>query len=239
MIRYNIHQDILNNTHILIAGTTGSGKSVLLNGLIRDLLFTTPNENKLVLFDLKRTELGLYKNLPHTLSYIDSLDRCEKALNRVLSIIDNRCKEMQQKVLKSYEGATIWVIFDELADLFTRNKKIIPLIQTIGQTGRAARVIMIGCTQTVKADVLPTKITCNFNAIVGLRTRTAQQSRLIIQQKGLESLPIYGKGLYITPNYRDAQLIDVPFITDNEIKEVINYHKSTPITRFIKRLYHI
>lgn len=189
---YILFEDMLKQSHLLIAGATGSGKSVLENGLITTALKDSPAAVQFILIDPKMTELQEYAALPHTLIYADS-ERPEKmieGLNQSIEIMMQRFSYMKRHQLKDYVGGHIYVIIDELADLMTTHKKdVTPLLQRISQLGRAAHVHLIACTQSPLATVIPTPIKVNFDSRVGLRTATAQDSRNILDVKGCELLP--------------------------------------------------
>lgn len=187
---YRLFQDMAIQPHLLIAGATGSGKSVLENGIITTILHHSPAKVELILLDPKRVELLEYKRLPHVLRYASEPGDTVEALHLALQIVEKRYCEMQRTGIREYQGGHVYVIIDELAALMTTQKRtVLPMLQQLGQIARAARVHMIACTQTVKADVLPTVLTCNFDSRVALRTSTAQQSRMIVDRPGCESFP--------------------------------------------------
>lgn len=129
---------------------------------------------------------------------------------------------MQQAGVRKYQGGDVYIIIDEFADLVTtQGRTVKPIIQRLAQIGRAARVHIILATQTPIAKVLPTEIKCNFDSRVGLRTRSAQDSRNILGFSGLESLPRYGQGIYMTPD--GEQLYNVPMIPEEELNRLITW----------------
>lgn len=194
---YCVYQDMLEQAHLLIAGATGSGKSVIVNEIVHTGLLHTPNDVKFIFIDPKRVELAAYRKLPHTIGYASEPQEMVDLLNGTLNMIESRYKEMQKKGQKKYDGSDVYVIIDELADLMTtQKKKVQPLIQRICQIGRAAKVHMIACTQSPIAKVIPTEIKVNFDSRIGLRTSCAQDSRNILGANGCEELPLYGTGYY-------------------------------------------
>ncbi|MBP5710023.1 MAG: hypothetical protein J6W84_03495 [Bacteroidales bacterium] len=208
-----LYNDMLNQTHILIAGATGSGKSVIINGIIATALKKSQYDVNFILIDPKRVELAEYKNLPHTIAYACEPDDMVKALEYAIERTDSRYRAMANAGLKKWEHGKIYVIIDELADLMTTDKKrVMPLIQRLCQIGRAAGVVAIAATQCPLATVIPTPIKVNFDTRIGLHTVTAQHSRNIIEFTGCETLPRYGKAYYITPE--GMNVIDVPMIDD-------------------------
>jgi S-DNA-T family DNA segregation ATPase FtsK/SpoIIIE len=224
---------MLEQPHLLIAGATGSGKSVVVNGIVYTALYQNPNDINFILIDPKRVELIDYKDLPHTLYYASEPAEMVNALQGALRITERRYQEMQYMRIKKYVGSDIYVIIDELADLMTTNKKQVqPLIQRLAQIGRAAKVHVIACTQCPLATVIPTAIKVNFDARLGLRTRSAQDSRNILGVRGCEVLPRYGQGYYMTPE--GMTLYNIPMIDQTEIDRLVNHWISQRPDRIIK-----
>lgn len=223
----NLFADMLEQPHLLVAGATGSGKSVVINGMITTLLYrlpgnSRPDEVKLILIDPKRVELVAYKNLPHTVRYASEPEEMLSALQYAMTLAEGRYKVMQEKRKKMYPGGDVYIIIDEFADLMTTQKReVVPLIQRLAQIGRAAKVHIILATQTPISEVLPTKIKCNFDARVGLRTRSDQDSRNIIGKSGLERLPRYGKGYYMKPG--EEGYYNIPYVDDDEIERLVKW----------------
>lgn len=219
-----LYADMLKQPHLLVAGATGSGKSVVINGIIATALYNSPAIAKFILIDPKRVELIDYKNLPHTMVYASEPDDMVNALKAAMDITEARYMAMQRKGVKKYTGSHLYVIIDELADLMTTNaKEVTPLIQRLCQIGRAARVHVIAATQRPTTDIIGGKITCNIDARVGLHTRNAQDSRNILGENGCEKLPRYGQGYYMTPE--QFQLYNIPMIPETEIARLIEYWK--------------
>ena len=218
-----IYEDMAAQTHVLIAGRTGSGKSVVINGIIHSQLCTHASGSvQLILIDPKRVELVQWANTPHCLFYASEPTDRIRALQLAVSTIETRYAEMQVNRDRKYSGGHIYVIIDELADLLTTQKReVLPLLQRIGQIGRAANVHMIAATQCPIASVLSTQLRCNFDAVLGLRTRSAQDSRNIIGKPGCETLPKYGRGYYVRPG--DEGVVNLPLIPDDELHKLESY----------------
>lgn len=222
---YSLYTDMASQPHLLVAGATGSGKSVVINGIIFNMLHNGPAENSLILVDPKRVELSQYKRCPHCIRYASEPADMVQALQLALTITENRYREMQRAGSRRYNGGSVYVIIDELADLMTTNKKQVqPLLQRLAQIGRAANVHIIAATQCPLATVIPTAISVNFDARVGLRTRNAQDSRNILGSAGCERLPRYGQGYYLTAEGID--LWNIPMYSDRQISDVVAWWTS-------------
>ena len=218
--------------HLLIAGATGSGKSVALNGIIYTMLMTrSPFECRFVLIDPKRVELMQYRDLPHTARYAAEPGDIVRSLQWALEETDRRFTCMQQHRLREYEGADLYIIIDELADLMVSMKKdTLPVLQRLAQIGRAARVHVIACSQNIMAQTIPTVLRCNFPAILGLRTANAQQSRFLINAIGCESLPDpkkEGIGYGFLRDGADLTKIKIYKHSDAEIEGLVRYWTSS------------
>lgn len=223
---YNLFDDALSQPHLLIAGATGSGKSVVENGMINQLMLRLPFDQKgcaqLILIDPKGNELYKYAKLPHTLRYAYNPADMMSALQYAMDLTMKRFQVLRKTGDDYYNGSDVYVLIDEFADLMTtQGKTVKPVIQRLCQLGRAARVHVIICTQTPIAKVIPTEIKCNFDARFGLRTRSAQDSRNIIGKSGLELLPQYGMGYYMTP--AEENYYEIPYVTKPEIAKNIEW----------------
>jgi len=223
-----LYDSFLKQTHLLVAGASGSGKSVLVNGIITAALYKHPFNKpcgvQFMLIDPKRVELAPYRNLPHTIGYASEPEDMVSLLEQAVSITERRYREMESRHLLKYEGSDIYVIIEELADLMTTNRRTVqPLIQRLCQIARAARVHVIAVTQCPIVKVIPTEIKVNFDGIVALRTRSAQDSRNIIGHNGAEKLPKYGECLYYTPDYGETMKCIVPMVSDEEKRRLINH----------------
>ena len=218
-----LYMDMSRQAHILIAGRTGAGKSVVINGIIHaQLCANTSGQAQLILIDPKRVELVQWRNTPHCIYYASEPAERIQAFKIALNVIESRYSYMQENRLRKYSGGHVYVIIDELADLLTTQKTAtLPLIQRIAQIGRAANVHLIAATQCPTAQVLSTQLRCNFDAILGLCTRSAQDSRNIIGATGCEQLPQHGKGYYIRPGAESIE--NLPMIPDEDLKRIEQY----------------
>lgn len=230
---YSLYAGMLKQTHLLIAGATGSGKSVVINGIITTSLQYSPEQVQYILIDPKRVELVDYKPLPHTIVYASEPDTMVQALQRAMRLIEGRYTVMQRQHVKKYSGSNVYIVIDELADLMTTNKKQVqPLIQRIAQIGRAANVHIIAATQCPLSAVIPTPIKVNFDSRVGLRTRSKQDSRNILGCGGCELLPSYGQGYYMTA--QGIELYKIPMYDQTTIAALIRHwtRQNKPLSLF-------
>ena len=219
---YSLFRDMAEQPHLLVAGATGSGKSVVINGIIATLLHDSPARAQFILIDPKRVELVQYKRLPHVIQYATEPDEMPAALETAIAITETRYQAMAKSGLRKYDGAQVYVIIDELADLMTTQKRaVMPRIQRLAQIGRAAGVHIIAATQCPLAAVIPTPIKVNFDSRVALRTSCAQDSRNILGITGCECLPRYGQGLYRTPE--GLTRYNIPMIPESEISALCKY----------------
>lgn len=231
---YSLYRDMLKQPHLLIAGATGSGKSVVINGLVYTAMYDSPAAVQFILIDPKRVELVDYKPLPHTLMYASEPGEMVEALEKAMEITESRYKAMQRQRVKKYPGGALYVIIDELADLMTTaRRQVQPLIQRLAQVGRAANVHIIAATQCPLATVIPTPIKVNFDSRVALRTRSAQDSRNILGLTGCELLPRYGQGYYMTPD--GLKLYNIPMQPQEDTNALVKYwQRSRPRFRLFK-----
>lgn len=218
--------------HLLIAGATGSGKSVALNGIIHSLLMTqSPFNAQFVLIDPKKVELIQYASLPHTSRYASEHPDIVRALQWSIDETERRFSMMQRAGIREYDGPHLYVIIDELADLMVSIKKeTLPLLQRLAQIGRAARVHVIACSQNILAQTIPTVLKCNFSTILGLRTCNAQQSRFLISATGCEMLPDpkrEGKGYGFLRDGADLEKILIYKYPEDQIEYAINWWTSS------------
>ena len=212
-------KEIVNANHTLIAGCSGSGKSVALNNIMYEAL--TDVSNLYVLIDLKKVELYAYKKLPQCAFYIDEPEEVQPALDGVMTLIDSRYSEMQAAGLKKTKEAHLYVVIDEYADLvISCGKKVIDTIQRISQIGRAAGVHLIVCTQRPTKEVIRGGIAVNLDTRLALRCTCAQDSRNIIGRSGAELLPRYGHGILQVNGY--YYNIEIPLISDDDIIAKVN-----------------
>lgn len=176
--------------HTLIAGVSGSGKSYAEHKLIDKLL---TEDSAIMLLDPKRVELIEYKNDPHVIRYAAEVDDCIDSLYQAESTMCDRYRDMQQKGLKEYDGGTLYVVIDEVAPLARGDdkKEVLERLYQISSLGRAAKVLLVVCTQRSTADVLPRDIVVNLD-VVCLRQRKPRDSQELIGIPDAAKLPRIG-----------------------------------------------
>lgn len=225
--RFGLYSSMLAQSHLLIAGATGSGKSVLINSLISSAMLDSPVEYRLILLDPKMTELFQWEHLPHTIRYAYEQDEMIKALRETIDIMESRLRFLRQNGERLWTGAQILVVIDELADMLTTNKvEVAPLLQRIMQLGRAAGIHVLAGTQCLLASVLPTPIKVNFPAVVCLRVATKQQSRFICDKVGAELFPdpkTAGKALGYFRTGADIKQFEVYAVPESEQKRLVSW----------------
>lgn len=225
--------------HVLIAGTTGSGKSVLINSWIASLLFrTTPNEVKLILVDPKRVELIGYNGIPHLLTpVIVDVDKILSALKWALSEMDRRYKLFASTGVRNIDGYNelsgfqalpyIVIFVDELADLMAYAPvEVEDAICRIAQMARATGIHLIVSTQRPSVDVLTGLIKANIPCRIAFNVSSMVDSRVIIDMPGAEKLLGRGDMLYIPPDQAKPTRIQGTYVSEQEVVKLVDFLKS-------------
>ena len=225
---YNLYEQMTQETHLLIAGSTGSGKSCAMAGIMNTLLKTcSPAKAQFILLDPKMTELKEYSTLPHVITYACRNEEIISALHQTISIMEQRLEYMQRKRIKYYDGPAIYVIIDELAHLMLVQKRTCaPLLQQILQLARAANIHVFACTQVTLATVIKTELRINFTGIVGLKVPNKRDSTFITGTPGAERFPDPQIDHVAWCYYRHGCACDLyilPYIQQQEIDETIEY----------------
>ena len=222
---FSLYETMLDVPHLLIAGATGAGKSVLINSLVSTALYQSPARSRFILLDPKTTELYQWEEVPHCIGYAYTGDTMINLLRYTVEIMETRLRTMHAAGERIYTGAQIYVVIDELADLLTTRKAdAVPLLQRLCQLGRAAGIHVIGATQCLLSSVLPTPVRVNFPAVVCLRTATKQQSRFIIDVPGAETFPdpkTTGKALALFRSGANLQQFTVYPVPEEEQKRLV------------------
>ena len=212
-----VYTDILKQPHTLIAGTTGSGKSVVVNGIIYTALYKAPPQARFILIDPKMLELWMYKDLPHTLKYCDTTADTLETLETVIIEMMREYKRIRAQGLKQSDHAHTYIFIDELGDLLTEAPQITQLLARIAKLGRAANYHIIAATQNPNRKTLSAEFEGNCPARLGLRCKNAIESRQIIGSPAAVRLPFVGYGYYLTPQLLTPELVKIPYITDSEL----------------------
>lgn len=210
----NYAKIILKNAHSIIAGTTGSGKSTALHGIIYELIKNKPSAARMVLIDLKRVEMIEWKNTPHTLNYINEPAQVVNCLNAYIKLMLERFAEMEKNGQTETPYTHIYIIIDELADVISTTPAAVYLLAKIGRLGRAAHIHLILATQSPDRKTIPAIIQQNTTAALALRCKNSIESRQIISQAGAEELPRHGRG--ILQDADGLRYVDIKYITPEE-----------------------
>ena len=228
---YTLYNNMLKETHLLLAGATGAGKSTVLNAIICTALHYSPSEKQFIFLDAKGMELDAYRSTPHCILYAETDADMIQALQYAINLMYEREAETKHQHVKTYPGGDVYIIIDELADLMTTQRKAVtPLLQRIGIRARASRIHLMACTQSPLRTIIPTEIKCNFPARVALKTATAQDSRNIIDMRGAEALPDPMTDHTASCLYRHGTTTtlynDLPMIDDAERDRLINHWRT-------------
>jgi S-DNA-T family DNA segregation ATPase FtsK/SpoIIIE len=225
--------DLASMPHLLIAGTTGSGKSVCINTIILSLLYRhTPDKCKFILIDPKMLELSTYEGIPHLLCpVITEAKKAASVLGWVVKEMESRYRLMTKEGVRNIDGYNtkhklpmpyIVVVVDEMSDLMlVAGKEIENYIQKLSQMARAAGIHIIMATQRPSVDVITGTIKANFPTRISFQVTSKIDSRTILGEQGAEQLLGKGDMLYMSSANRIVR-IHAPFVSDNEIEKINN-----------------
>ena len=231
--------DLTTMPHLLIAGTTGSGKSVCVNGIITSLLLNnTPKQLRILMVDPKRVELTIYNGIPHLLApVVTDLERVVKSLQWIAREMENRYTKFAQfgarnivdfnakAPAKDEELLPYWVvIIDELADLMMlAPDEVERLLARLAQMARATGIHLMIATQRPSVDVVTGLIKANFPARIAFAVASSIDSRVILDHSGAEQLLGRGDMLFLAPDASAPQRIQGVFVSDAEIQKLVAY----------------
>ena len=236
--------------HMLIAGTTGSGKSVCMNSIIISLLYkASPDDVKLIMVDPKMVELGIYNGIPHLLiPVVTDPKKAAGSLQWAVTEMMRRYKAMSDagvRDLESYnsimenheeEGKKlpqVVVIIDELADLMlVAAKEVEESICRIAQMGRAAGIHLVIATQRPSADVITGLMKANIPSRIAFAVASAMESRIILDTQGAEKLVGRGDMLYAPIGNGKPKRVQGCYVSDSEVESVANYVKANFTTNY-------
>ncbi|GAA9151964.1 DNA translocase FtsK [Helicobacter pylori] len=242
--------DLKKLPHLLIAGTTGSGKSVGVNAMILSLLYKNPPDQlKLVMIDPKMVEFSIYADIPHLLTpIITDPKKAIGALQSVAKEMERRYSLMSEykvKTIDSYNEQApnngveafpyLIVVIDELADLMmTGGKEAEFPIARIAQMGRASGLHLIVATQRPSVDVVTGLIKTNLPSRVSFRVGTKIDSKVILDTDGAQSLLGRGDMLFTPPGANGLVRLHAPFATEDEIKKIVDFIKAQKAVEYDK-----
>jgi len=251
--------DLATMPHLLIAGSTGSGKSVAINAMIMSLLFrTTPAQVRLILVDPKRVELGMYEGIPHLLTPIitepklaaNALRNAVREMERRLKLLASRAVRNIDQYNKLFEGTMpslfdeeenneplpfIVIIIDELADLMMLDKaNVEESITRLAQMARAVGIHLVLATQRPSVDVITGLIKANVPTRISFRLATKVDSRTILDTNGAEALLGRGDMLFLPPGTSRLMRLHAPYVSEKETAAVVDFWKSQAQAEYVQ-----
>jgi S-DNA-T family DNA segregation ATPase FtsK/SpoIIIE len=249
--------DLAGMPHLLIAGSTGSGKSVAINAMIMSLLYrTTPAQVRLILVDPKRVELGMYEGVPHLFTPIiteaklaaNALRNAVREMERRLKLLASRSVRNIDHYNKLFEGATpslfdddeqplpyIVIIIDELADLMLLDRaNVEESITRLAQMSRAVGIHLILATQRPSVDIITGLIKANIPTRISFRLTSKVDSRTILDTNGAESLLGRGDMLFLPPGTSRPMRLHAPYVTEKEVTEVVEFWKAQGQAEYVE-----
>jgi len=234
--------DISKMPHTLIAGTTGSGKSVMVNAFIASILFrASPSEVKFIMIDPKRVELTGYNDIPHLLSpVIVEADQSVSALKWALKEMDKRYTKFAEAGVKNIDSYNelagfqaipyIVIVMDELADLMALAPvEVEDSIARLAQMARATGIHLVLATQRPSVDVITGLIKANIPCRIAFNVSSGIDSKVVIDSPGAEKLLGKGDMLYVPPDQARPTRIQGTFVSDQDVKRLVNFIKSKGI----------
>jgi S-DNA-T family DNA segregation ATPase FtsK/SpoIIIE len=233
--------EINKTPHMLIAGTTGSGKSVCMNSIIMSLLIrTSPDDVRLMIVDPKRVEMSAFNNIPHLICpIITEAKKAAVALNKLVTMMENRYEMFKNSGNKNIESYNRWaidnnqekipyyiVVIDELADLIlVSSKEVEESIRRITQLARAAGIHLIVATQRPSVDVITGVIKANIPTRIAFAVSSYIDSKTILDAVGAEDLLGLGDMLLSVSGSGGIQRVQGAYVSDQEIYNVVNHVK--------------
>ncbi|MFP5237021.1 MAG: DNA translocase FtsK [Acidobacteriota bacterium] len=251
--------DLASMPHVLIAGSTGSGKSVAINAMIMSLLFrTTPAQVRLILVDPKRVELGMYEGIPHLFTPIitepklaaNALRNAVREMERRLKLLASRSVRNIDQYNKLFEGTMpslfddgeaeeplpyVVIIIDELADLMMLDRaNVEESITRLAQMARAVGIHLVLATQRPSVDVITGLIKANVPTRISFRLATKVDSRTIIDTNGAEALLGRGDMLFLPPGTSRLMRLHAPFVSEKETAAVVQFWKDQGQAEYVE-----
>jgi S-DNA-T family DNA segregation ATPase FtsK/SpoIIIE len=251
--------DLASMPHVLIAGSTGSGKSVAINAMIMSLLFrTTPSQVRLILVDPKRVELGMYEGVPHLFTPIitepklaaNALRNAVREMERRLKLLASRSVRNIDQYNKLFDGAMpslfddgqeeeplpyIVIIIDELADLMMLDRaNVEESITRLAQMARAVGIHLVLATQRPSVDVITGLIKANVPTRISFRLATKVDSRTILDTNGAEALLGRGDMLFLPPGTSRLVRLHAPYVSEKETAAVVAFWKDQGQAEYVE-----
>ncbi len=252
--------DLASMPHVLIAGSTGSGKSVAINAMIMSLLYrTTPQQVRLILVDPKRVELGMYEGVPHLFTPIitepklaaNALRNAVREMERRLKLLASRSVRNIDQYNKLFEGSTpslfdnaeqheeplpyIIIIIDELADLMMLDRaNVEESVTRLAQMARAVGIHLILATQRPSVDVITGLIKANIPTRISFRLATKVDSRTILDTNGAEALLGRGDLLFLGPGTSRLMRLHAPYVSERETAAVVEFWKNQGTAEYVE-----
>lgn len=232
--------DIAKMPHLLVAGTTGSGKSVGINTMICSILYkSSPDKVKFIMVDPKMVELSIYQGIPHLLAPVVTDSRlAASVLKNVVAEMTKRYTMLAEKKVRNIEGyneavknegdteamSYLVVVVDEFADLMMVAGKDVEIsIARIAQMARAVGIHLIIATQRPTANVITGLIKSNMPARLSFKVSQKNDSRVILDQNGADTLLGQGDSLFIRPGTSDPVRVHGAFVSDGEVRDIVEY----------------
>ncbi len=259
-----ITADMATMPHLLIAGSTGSGKSVAINAMIMSILYkSTPDQVRLILVDPKRLELGIYEGVPHLyVPIITEPKLAANALRNAVREMERRLKVLAEKGVRNleqynklFESDTpslfeedsghkplpqIVIIIDELADLMMLDQSNVEeSITRLAQMARAVGIHLVLATQRPSVDVITGLIKANFPSRISFRVATKIDSRTILDANGAESLLGKGDMLYLPSGSARVHRLHAPYTTEKEIHAVVEFWRSQAQAQYEQKFLEV
>jgi S-DNA-T family DNA segregation ATPase FtsK/SpoIIIE len=251
--------DLASMPHILIAGSTGSGKSVAINAMIMSLLYrTTPHQVRFILVDPKRVELGMYEGIPHLFTPIitepklaaNALRNAVREMERRLKLLASRSVRHIDQYNKLFEGSMpslfdegeeeeplpyIIIVIDELADLMMLDRaNVEESVTRLAQMSRAVGIHLILATQRPSVDVITGLIKANIPTRISFRLATKVDSRTILDTNGAEALLGRGDMLFLPPGTSRLMRLHAPYVSEKETAAVVDFWKSQGTAEYVE-----
>lgn len=241
--------DLAKTPHLLVAGTTGSGKSVAINSMIVSMLYkSTSKDVRLILIDPKMLELGVYDDIPHLLTpVVTDMRLAANALTWCVGEMERRYDLLAEKGVRNIDSFNdnvetedeklpkIVIVIDEFADLFlVVGKKIEELIARLAQKARAAGIHLILATQRPSVDVITGLIKANIPSRISFKVSSKIDSRVVLDQVGSESLLGHGDMLYLETGKSILQRVHGTYVSDEDVNEITKYLKSEKKVNYLE-----